>query len=105
MKHYSYGEITVTDRGWVQNYLAHVNGLIAKHGGKVLARTLSFERVEGDQTTPTNVILIEWPSREAARAFFDDPEYGPLREQRRAGSTSEITLFSAEDLVDSRPLR
>lgn len=101
-KHYAFGEITVTDFDWVRAYLAGVNAFIEKHGGKVLARTLDMTKVEGERAPPTNVILVEFPSKEAATAFFEDPDYQPLRATRLAGSISEMTLFPAEDLALAR---
>lgn len=100
-KFYSFGEVTLINDGWVRDYLTHINGFIEKHGGKVLARTVKMEKREGERDMPTNVILIEWPSREAAIAMFDDPDYRPLRDRRQAGSKSEFYLFPAEDLIDA----
>ena len=100
MTYYAMGEVTVTDREWVGDYLARINGFIEKHGGRVLSRSLKMERMEGERALPTNVVLIEFPSREAAISFYKDPEYQPLRAKRRAGSKSEFLLFPAEDLVN-----
>lgn len=99
MKYYAMGELTVTDRGWVGEYLADINGFIEKHGGRVLSRSIRVERMEGERPLPTNVVLIEFPSRDAVIAFIDDPEYRPLRDKRRAGSKSEFLIFPAEDLA------
>lgn len=100
-KYYSFGEVTLSDDGWVREYLATVNGHIEKHGGRVLARTVNMERSEGERPLPTNVILVEWPSREAALAMIDDPDYQPLKAKRQAGSRAEFYLFPAEDLAET----
>lgn len=99
MVHYVMGEITLTETAWVRRYLQEINLFIEKHGGCVLARSVNTEKIEGDRRLPTNVILVEFPTREAAAAFFDDPEYQPLRALRRAGSHSEFIAFPAEDLA------
>jgi uncharacterized protein (DUF1330 family) len=99
MTYYAMGEVTVIDREWVGEYLANINGFIEKHGGRVLSRSLKMERTEGERPLPTNVILIEFPSRDAALAFYEDPDYQPLRAKRRAGSNSEFLIFPGEDLA------
>lgn len=101
MIYYAMGEITVTDRDWVGEYLININQFISKHGGRVLSRSINMERVEGVRPIPTNVILIEFPSREAAQGFYNDRDYQPLRDKRRAGSQSEFLIFPAEDLAET----
>lgn len=101
MTYYAMGEITLKSKDWVRAYLDKINAFIECHDGRVLSRTLQLEKVEGERPLPTNVILIEFPSREAAFAFFNDPEYQPLRRLRREGSNSEFVLFPAEDFAQS----
>lgn len=100
-KYYTFGEVTLTNREWVRDYLTHINGFISKHGGVVLSRSVNMDKREGERALPTNVILIEWPSRDAADACFDDPDYQPLKARRQAGSRSEFVDFPAEDLIDA----
>jgi uncharacterized protein (DUF1330 family) len=99
MKCYVYGEVTLKTREWVGAYLARINPFISKHGGIVLSRSIGMHKIEGERPLPTNVILVEFASREQALAFFADPEYQPLRRLRTDGSVSEFTLFPAEDLA------
>lgn len=103
MTYYAYGEITLKSREWVGEYLAKINSFIEKHRGKVLSRTLRMEKIEGSRPLPTNVILLEFPDRDSALSFVDDPDYQPLRALRTAGSASEFTLFPAEDLATAPP--
>ena len=99
--YYTFGEVTLTSQTWVREYLTHINGFIERHGGRVLSRSINMEKREGDRALPTNVILIEWPSKEAADACFNDPDYQPLKAKRQAGSKSEFVGFPAEDLIAS----
>jgi uncharacterized protein (DUF1330 family) len=98
---YVYGDITLKHQDWVMEYLGRINGFIVKHGGRVLSRTIKMEKIEGDRPLPTNVILVAFPDREAALAFFNDPAYQPLRQLRIDGAISEFTLFPGEDLAVS----
>jgi uncharacterized protein (DUF1330 family) len=92
-------DIYLRNGNWVEGYIRDINAFIEKHDGKVLSRSLKMEKVEGDRDLPTNVILVEFPNRQAALNFFEDPIYQPLRQSRLNGSVSEFTLFPAEDLA------
>jgi uncharacterized protein (DUF1330 family) len=97
--HYVYGEICLKHAEWVEAYLREINSFVEKHDGRVLSRTIKMEKVEGNRELPTNVILVVFPTREAALGFFDDPSYQPLRKLRLDGATSEFVMFPAEDLA------
>jgi uncharacterized protein (DUF1330 family) len=98
MKCYAVARINVTDRAWVAEYLTKVTPMVERHGGRYLARTPKFERLEGEGPLPQLMLLIEWPSHEAAKAFYDSDAYRPYREARIAGSTGEFLLVSGEDV-------
>ena len=100
MKYYAIVEVAVTDDAWVAGYLSNVTALVHKHDGKYLARTTTMERVEGSRELPTVFVVIEWPSKEAATAFYGDPDYQPHLQARIAGSNSEFTLIAGDDIAD-----
>ena len=100
MKYYAVVEVAVTDDSWVADYLPNVTSLVHKHGGKYLARTMTMEKVEGSRELPTVFVVIEWPSKEAALAFYEDPEYQPYLQARLAGSQSEFALIAGEDIAE-----
>ncbi len=100
MKYYAVVEVAITDDSWVADYLPNVTSLVHKHGGKYLARTMTMEKVEGSRELPTVFIVIEWPSKEAALAFYEDPEYQPYLQARLAGSQSEFSLIAGEDIAE-----
>jgi|SRR5687768_1646680 uncharacterized protein (DUF1330 family) len=98
MKYYSVAEITVTDRGWVRDYVATVTGLVQRYGGRYLARTSRFEKIEGSRPTEQVFLIIEWPSKTVAESFYGSDEYRPYRERRLAGSRTESVLVAGEDI-------
>ena len=105
MKYYAVAEIEVTDRSWVREYVADVTPLVERYGGRYLARTSNVETLEGQRRTPPLVVLIEWPSREAARAFYESEEYRPYRERRLAGARNEFVLVAGEDMTGTAQSR
>ncbi|MEM7128452.1 MAG: DUF1330 domain-containing protein [Chloroflexota bacterium] len=95
--YYSVLAVTPTTDAWIPDYIGPANTLVAKHGGKYLARTATHEQIEGAVQEAALRIVIEWPSKEAALAFMNDPEYVPHLEARTAGSTSDHFLIEAKD--------
>lgn len=104
MKHYAIAEIDVTDPSWVRDYVEQVTPLVEARGGRYLARTPRVEMLEGQDESPPLVLLIEWPSREAAIEFYESDEYRPHRERRQAGARNEFLLVAGEDVTGAARL-
>ena len=98
MKYYAVAELDVTDPSWVRDYVANVTPIVERRGGRYLARTAQIEKIEGQQSPPQVFLIIEWPSKEAASAFYDSDEYRPYREARRNGAINEFALVAGEDV-------
>ncbi len=97
MTFYSVLDVTPRNVDWVEDYLPMANQLVAKHGGKCLARTSSHEQIEGEQQDATLRIVFEWPSKAAAVAFENDPEYLPHLKARLDNTTSHHYLIEGKD--------
>lgn len=98
MKYYAVAELDITDPSWIPDYVEQTTRLVEQHGGRYLARTPNFEKLEGDRKPPQLHLLIEWPSRDAALAFYESDAYRPYRDSRKAGSTGEFVLVAGEDV-------
>jgi len=57
--YYSILDVTPTTEVWIPAYIGPANKLVAKHGGKYLARTSSHEHVEGEADEAALRIIIE----------------------------------------------
>ncbi|MEM7087491.1 MAG: DUF1330 domain-containing protein [Bacteroidota bacterium] len=97
MKHYSILDVTPTTDSWVADYINPATQILKKHGGRYLARTTSHEQLEGKSEKAALRILIEWPNKQAAMDFMNDPEYIPHLNARTAGSVSHHYLVEAKD--------
>ena len=64
-----------------------------------MARTSNIEKIEGERKTPQIFLVIEWPSREAAKAFYESDEYRPYRQSRIEGARNEFVLVAGEDIA------
>ena len=84
-------DIEVTDPERYEEYHRQVPPLVAKYGGKYLARGGPFEKLEGDWT-PRRLVLLEFPGVEQAKEFYDSAEYRPLKELRLRTTNSKMVL-------------
>jgi uncharacterized protein (DUF1330 family) len=89
---YAIGRLEMRDPSWVQEYGPKVNTLVAKHGGKYLVRGGAMERLEGEGKLPSVVVVLEFPTMEQARAWYNDPEYAPMIRLRQSGSDLDFIL-------------
>jgi len=72
----------ITDRKAYEPYVPGVVPLIKKHGGEIVVGEFAAEPLEGD---PHNVyVVLKFPSEQAARAWYADPAYAPLKAIRFA---------------------
>lgn len=97
MTTYSVLAVTPTTEDWIPDYLPAANDLVAKHGGKYIARTTNHEQVEGADSPAGLRIIIEWPSKEAAMSFMKDPGYVPHLAARTKGSESYHFVIDGQD--------
>ena len=73
--------------------------MVEARGGRYLARTSNVERLEGERALPQVFLLIEWPSREAADAFYASEEYRPYLQRRTNGARTEMLMVPGEDVT------
>lgn len=99
MKYYLVAEMEITDRSWVPEYVKKVTRMVEQSGGRFLARTSKVEKIEGEGKLPQVFLIIEWPSKETADAFYESEEYRPYRERRMAGSKNVFFLVAGEDVT------
>ena len=101
MPFYSIIESTPTSENWIPKYVESVGQIVSKYGGKYLARTTNYERLEGKGHDPAAFIIIEWPSKEDGESFMKDPIYKPFLESRLSGSVSHHFLVDGNDALSS----
>ena len=75
-----------------EEYKALVRPLVERMGGTYRARGDRIEVVESDLWSPTRIVIIEFPTWDAAKAFLDSPEYAPIKKLRHANADSTVVL-------------
>lgn len=77
-----------------KRYTDLVPGILAKFGGKVLARGGRFQILEGPEKFK-RFVVVEFPTLEQAVACHDSPEYTAAASFRRSGA-GEVELVIVE---------
>ena len=96
MSAYVIANVRLTETDRYQAYVDNVPGIIEKHGGRYLVRGGESTTMEGDWS-PARFIVIEFPDRAAATAFYNDPDYVPFRTLRQEISDSALIIIDGYD--------
>ena len=85
-KAYFIANIEITDPDEYKKYEKDFFPLFKKHGGTWLTFDDAPTTFEGEDPRKGRMIIGEFPSEEAALAWYDDPDYQAISEHRRAGT-------------------
>ena len=91
MKAYVIGDIVVHDKDRYLKYVAVAPDFVRKHGGTYLARGGDITVVEGEWD-PARIVVLEFPSKEAALALFADPDYQAVAVDRQQATTGNFIV-------------
>lgn len=107
MPAYVIAQMSVHDLEMYRQYAAAVMGTIAGFGGKLLAAN-DVEAYEGTSAQP-RIVIGEFATMEAARTWYESPEYQAVKHLRIDATTSllftveGITMPEAPHTNDQRP--
>ncbi len=91
MAAYVIADVEVTDPEKYEAYKDGVPALVEKHGGEYVVRGGEHVVLEGDWE-PRRLVLMKFPDRASAEAFWDDQDYQPLKAARHASADSRLVL-------------
>jgi uncharacterized protein (DUF1330 family) len=84
-------DIDVHDAPALEEYRRRVPATVEKYGGRFIVRGGQFQVLEGGWQ-PKRLVLVEFPSSEQARRWYDSEEYRPLKAMRLKASTGNLIL-------------
>ena len=90
MKGYVVANVDVQDMTAYEAYRSRTQQIIEQYGGRFLVRGGDVEVIEGDPGI-SRLVILEFPSVEAARRFYNSPEYQAILPHRLDNARS--TLF------------
>ena len=86
-------ETDVNDPERYERYKAASPGAIAAGGGRFLARGGELAVLEGDWT-PKRIVLLEFPDLDAAKRWYDSPEYEAARALRAGAAKMRMVAVA-----------
>ena len=89
MAAYLIADVEVTNPAGYEDYRAKVPAIIAAYGGRYLVRGGTCEVLEGGGQ-PRRRVVLEFPTMAQLKAFWESPEYRPLRAVRERNADSHI---------------
>src|SRR6185312_4148775 len=92
MSSYWFARARIIDSAEYKKYTDLVPAIIAKHGGRVLARGGRYELLEGPDKFH-RFVVIEFPTLEQGAACFRSPEYAKAAAFRRNGAGEVETVM------------
>ena len=93
MPAYMVVQSTVSDDARFQEYRQAVVPFIASFGGKLVARGAKVDVLEGEHDTRP-VVMFEFPSIDAIHAFWNSPDYVPIKKIREGAATIDVWAFA-----------
>ena len=91
MSAYIVSRVTIHDLPAMQRYMAEAPATVAAFGGRYLVRGYDVRAVEG-AWEHERMVIVEFPDKEAAQAWYDSDVYRPLRELRQRSASTVILL-------------
>jgi uncharacterized protein (DUF1330 family) len=84
---------TIKDEAQYQKYVQAVVPFIASFGGKPVAVHATVEVLEGEHDEQP-VVLFEFPNMSAIHAFWNSPDYVPIKRLREGIATHNSWAFA-----------
>lgn len=91
MAAYVIARVRVTNADQYGKYKLLTPAAVEAHGGTFIVRGGEHEVLEGD-ADDRRIVVIEFPTGDAARAFYDSPEYAEARAVRTGAAEMEMVV-------------
>lgn len=92
MAAYLIADVDVTDAVLFEDYKREVAATEALYGGKYLGRGGLTRVLEGDWQ-PHRLVIVEFPNMDSLVAWYESPEYAPLKALREKCATTRIVAL------------
>ncbi len=91
---YVVASLEVTDPEAYQAYSAQVPATVEAHGGRFLVRGGNLQPLEGGEWFDSRLVIIEFPSEDAARGWYESEEYQRILPIRLRNSRGRLVLVN-----------
>ena len=83
--------VTVHDPARYEEYKRLATPTVPADGGRSVARGAPVEVREGGWT-PSRLVILEFPTLERARAWWESPEYAPAKAVRQSCADTQLVI-------------
>ena len=80
---------------FINGYGKAAGALVAQFGGRYLLLGPGAELLEGEFGNGASMVISEWPDKEAAKAFWNSPEYAEAKKLREGIADCQVLLIEA----------
>jgi len=84
-------EVEITDPAQYDEYRQKVPATLAKYGGRFVVRGGDPKTLEGTWN-PKRIVVLEFPDRVTATAWWSSSEYAPAKAQRQRAARTQMIL-------------
>jgi uncharacterized protein (DUF1330 family) len=99
MPAYLVARVDVRDWDRYKEYMRHTPRVIAQYGGHFIARGGEKITLEG-RDDGLRLVLIEFPSLQQAKAFYDSPEYKAIKKYRDGAGDAHFVIIDGYSVED-----
>jgi uncharacterized protein (DUF1330 family) len=89
-------ETEITDPEQYEQYKAASPGAVASGGGRFVVRGGELAVLEGDWH-PSRLVMLEFPDLEAAKRWYDSPEYQEAKKLRDGAANLRMVAVEGVD--------
>jgi uncharacterized protein (DUF1330 family) len=83
--------VAVRDPARYEEYKRLATPTVGAYGGRYVARGGAVDVREGGWT-PSRLVVLEFPTVERARAWWDSPEYAPAKAVRQSCADTQLVI-------------
>ncbi|HEX3454450.1 MAG TPA: DUF1330 domain-containing protein [Gaiellaceae bacterium] len=84
-------DVDVTDPDRYDEYRPLAGAAVEQYGGRYIVRGGMSDVLEGDRV-PGRLVVIEFPDADAARRWYDSPEYRHARDVRAGAAVGSFIV-------------
>ena len=84
-------DVDVTDAARYDEYRTLAEVSVEQYGGRYIVRGGASEVLEGDRV-PRRLVVLEFPDADAARRWYQSPEYTDAKARRDGAATGSFIL-------------
>ncbi|MDD7911199.1 MULTISPECIES: DUF1330 domain-containing protein [Pseudovibrio] len=92
MSAYIIVDTKITDPEAYEEYKALARPIAEKYGAIYRARGGKMKVLEEELWSPSRIVVLEFPTMEAAETFANSPEYAPVKAIRNANADCTLVI-------------